>query len=79
MSRELRQVALRMLNEAHGQRNEAERRLWIARDEVTRHKGDLADAKQREVIAQREYDRAQELLSTIWSDLSPAKLRDETA
>jgi hypothetical protein len=68
VSAEVRRIALRMMDAAHQQRNAAEWRLWSARDEVTKHRGFLLEAQQAEAIAQRDYDRAQEFLETVWTD-----------
>jgi hypothetical protein len=58
-----------MIEQALQHRNEAERRSWVARDEVTRRRLLLLDAQAVEAIATRELDRAQEFLSMLYADL----------
>lgn len=70
-SKEIRLVAFRMLGSAHDERNKSEWRLWAARDEVRRLRLLFLDAQAAEAIAQRDFDRAQELLQSIWADAKP--------
>jgi hypothetical protein len=71
MSEALRAIALRVLDGTHSQRNESHRRLWAARDAVARAKWGLLDAQAQQAMAQRDFDRDQEFLRMIWSDIRP--------
>lgn len=44
-----------------------ERRMWSARDEVTRLRRQLVDAEQQAAAAEREHDEARTLLEEAWS------------
>lgn len=67
----LRSIALNMLDSAHRERNEAEHRLWQARDDAVKARLLHLDAQQREALAQRDFDRSQEFLTMMWSDIKP--------